>query len=562
MTPGRTPPEPRESATWTCVGRRYYAPLLVAQFPPELPFGFVGRVLPTTEPVDLTVEAYPIASHQALALLHGARAVASAELAAGTGGETTPELEVERAAAEEFGRAVARRTQELWKVGICWVATGSSRPRVEAVRMRLAERLGGLGFRTRVPRYETGAALTPPGLDGSEERPSGYWQTLPTDGVATLFPFADESVVEPRGVLVGLSLGDASPVFLDRWRHSSHSWAVFGTTGSGKTFAAGLLLMRTRWMRPDTSIVILDPLGEFGAFVRSLGGAVLDVAKGGAGRLNPLDPATTGGDRREKAGRVGTMLRALFPSLTDEESSVLDAAVSRLYDRGPDVPTLEDLAQEIGHDPHGLGRPATLLEVFRSGSLRAANGPTTVATDAPVLSVDFRGVPEDQLPFHLSYVLDWAYGRMRDRPGPKLLVVDEAHLLLRHGATAEFLDRVVRHVRHFTGGLLLLSQSPEDFLRSESGESVLRNLYATGFLRLPEVSENARRFFGLTASEAEWLPKARLPREVGYSESLWRVGALHLPLAIIASTPEYEFLTDALGTAPGSEHRSSPAGGL
>src|SRR5208282_523002 len=146
-----------------------------------------------------------------------------------------------------------------------------------------------------------------------------------------------------------------------------------------------------------------------------------------------------------------------------------------------------------------------------------------------------------------AYVLDWAYGRMRERPGPKLVVVDEAHLLVRHPPTAEFLDRVVRHVRHYEAGLLLLTQSPEDFLVLPSGRSTLRNLYATAFLRLPEVSSTAREFFGLTSSEAEWLPKARLPRTAGYSESLWRVGDLHLPLALVASTPEYELLNATLG---------------
>jgi hypothetical protein len=60
------------------------------------------------------------------------------------------------------------------------------------------------------------------------------------------------------------------------------------------------------------------------------------------------------------------------------------------------------------------------------------------------------------------------------------------------------------------------------------------------------VSRETREFFGLTAAEAEWLPKARLPADAGYSESLWRIGELHLPLAIIASTPEYLFLQRTL----------------
>jgi hypothetical protein len=540
------PGEAVETATTDRVGQRYRAPLLVRELPPEVPFGFLGRVLPTTEPVDLLLELHRIPADRAIEMVERARSSAEVELVRPGPGAESARLEVERASSQELGRALARRSQELWKVGILFVAGGSARLRVEAVRVRLSDRLAALGFRTRVPRYEVAGALRPTELSVPDSRPRGFWHTLPSDGVASLFPFGDETVLEARGILVGLALADASPVFLDRWSHASHSWAIFGTTGSGKSFAAALYLLRSRWLRPSLDLIVLDPLGEFGEFVRGLGGEVVRLADPKGGRMNPLDPVTTGGDRREKAARVVAMLRALFPSLRDEEAARLDATVMRLYDRGPSVPTFDDLLTEVDRDSPANGRLATLLEVFRTGSLRDVNGPTTVRTDGSIVSIDLSGVAEEHRAFHLTYVLDWAYGRLRGRPGPKLVLVDEAHLLARHGTTAEFLDRVVRHVRHFEAGLLLLSQNPDDFLSTSSGRSTLRNLYATAFLHLPEVSNEARAFFGLTGEEAGWLPKARLPRAAGYSESLWRVGDLHLPLAIVASTPEYEFLTRRL----------------
>jgi uncharacterized protein DUF87 len=549
---------PVEASTWWRVGRSYRSPLLVRQFPPEVPFGFLGKILPTSETLELLVEAHRIPSATALELVQGARAVAEAELAAGGNGGQTAELEVERASAEDLGHAVARRTQDLWKVGIRFVVIGATRPQVEAKRARLSERLSTLGFRLRVPHYQVREALLPPDLTNTEPRPAGYWHTLPTDGLASLFPFGDETLIEPGGTLLGLALSDASPVFVDRWAHASHSWGIFGTTGAGKSFAAGLLLLRTRWLRPDVSIAILDPLGEYSSLVEALEGSVIRVADGAGARLNPLDPVTTGGDRREKAARVGTMIHALFPSLRDEEIAELDAAVTQLYERGPEVPTFSDLRERVVERCGPSTRLLTLLDVFRSGSLRSLDGLTTARPTEAIVSVDFQGVPDDQLPFHLTYVLDWAYGRLANRSGVKLLLVDEAHLLARHATTEEFLDRVVRHVRHFQAGLLILSQSPEDFLVRPAGRSLLRNLYATGFLRLPEVSTEARSFFGLTGAEAEWLTKARLPRETGYSESLWRVGELHLPLAIVASTPEYEFLESTFDR-PGSAREASGA---
>ncbi|MCI4328872.1 MAG: DUF87 domain-containing protein, partial [Thermoplasmata archaeon] len=349
------------------------------------------------------------------------------------------------------------------------------------------------------------------------------------------------------GVLVGLLLDDASPVFLDRWSHASYSWGVFGMTGSGKTFFTALTILRSLWARPELDVVVLDPLGEFVGLAEALGGTAVAVAGGDGVRWNPLDPATTGGDRAEKAGRVAAIVRALFPSLRDEEAATLDAALRRLYGRGPQVPIFSDLIEEVERSPGDTGRLRSLLEVFRSGSLRHLDGPTTGGWTPGLTVISLVGVPESQLPFHLAYLTDAVYGRVRDRTGPKLVVVDEAHLLARDPSTSLYLDRLVRHLRHYDAGVLLLSQNPDDFLGTDAGRSLLRNLRATVLLRLTEVSEGTRSFFGLTSVEADWLPKARLPKEAGYSEALLRLGPSHLPLALLASTPEYEFLVGALG---------------
>jgi hypothetical protein len=48
-----------------------------------------------------------------------------------------------------------------------------------------------------------------------------------------------------------------------------------------------------------------------------------------------------------------------------------------------------------------------------------------------------------------------------------------------------------------------------------------------------------------TDAEHEWLPRARMPKEAGYAEGLLVFGIWkwHIPIAVVASTPEYEYLT-------------------
>ena len=525
------------------------APFLLPHLPPEVAFGFLGRLLPTTTRAELRLQLHRIPPERALTLLDRAQAVAAAELASGasTEGARPVELEREAESAVEIARRVAAREQELWRAGLSVHALGTSPVRAERTRSELLRGFRSTGFRYRVPTFEAGPAVGAPDLSGTEPRPAGYWHTLHTDGVAAFYPFVDEAVTEPTGILVGLALDDGSPVFLDRWTQASYSWGIFGTTGSGKSFFTALTILRSLWMRPEIDVVVLDPLGEFVGLARGLGGRVLTVADDRDGRWNPLDPASTGDDRAEKAGRVGAILRALFPSLRDEEAAALDAALRRLYDRGGPAPEFSDLLEEVARSPGEAGRLTSLLEVFRSGSLKHLDGPTTLTWASGLTVVSLVGVPEGHLPFHLAYLLDAVYARCRSTAGPKLLVLDEAHLLVRDPTISAFLDRLVRHLRHFETGVVVASQNPDDFLGTEPGRSLLRNLRAALLLRLPEVSAGAASFFQLTPAEAEWLPKARVPAEHGYSEALLRLGPAHLPIALIASTPEFELLRTLLG---------------
>ena len=541
---------PPEGTSWVWRHRTVLMPILLTALPPEVPFGFVGRVLPTGDDAGLDVEIHPIPPPEALRLLEASESVARAELHRGETGESgrTAELTLEAESAAEFGREVAARRQGLHRVGLVVRAIGPSWASADRTRVRTVRRLRELGFRTRGTRYDAAAALAAPTFDGGPRRSAGYWHTLSTDGAAAFFPFIDESVLEPGGILVGILLDGGSPVVLDRYRHASHSWGLFGATGSGKSFAAALWALRSLWMVPELELYLLDPLGEFGRLAERLGGTHLRVGPEDPLAFDPLAPPNPGTDGATAAARLGVLVRALFPSLRDEESAALEAALGRRTDRSPEVPSFSELREELLSGSTDPGRLPTLLEIFRTGSLRHLDRPRAGPPPRLPVVYDLAGVPEGQRAFHLTYVLDGLYDRLRATDRPKLVVVDEAHLLLRTPGTAEFLDRLVRHVRHYRTGLLLISQGPDDFLQNEAGRSLLRNLRATLLLRTPSVSGEAQRFFDLTDAEAEWLPRARLPREAGYAEGLLRFGPAHLPIAVLASTPEFDLLRGAMGS--------------
>lgn len=105
--------------------------------------------------------------------------------------------------------------------------------------------------------------------------PLGESTLMPSSSAASGFPFATNNRNEGSGIIFGTSADDGAPVLLDIWNWSSHSSAILGKTGSGKSFYAKTLLLR--WALTDTDlgqVIILDPKKEYGEPVESLGGDI------------------------------------------------------------------------------------------------------------------------------------------------------------------------------------------------------------------------------------------------------------------------------------------------
>lgn len=540
-------------------GWRWTAPLLVRRYPRELSVPGLGPVGRSDLTATTVIRLRPVSHAEALRRVREDRAHTEAE-AASLRSESDPRASTLRLEAEGTllleEELVARRTR-LWDVLLGFAGRGSTETEARASLRGLQEALPELGFRFH-PSGHRAAELTWALSVGGPLDPE-LMHAVPHEGLAALLPLWEDHLEEKDGVLLGVHARHGTPILTNRFRHPSHSSLIFGQTGSGKTYASALGWMRLRLFEPDLSIFVVDPLGGLAHVVRELGGPVLRVGAGTLA-LNPLDPATTGGNVRTKAARVGAMLRALFPSLTDEEVAILDTTLSGLFSRGgarppgsvgtdPGVantprapPRLSDLVAELRRRSPPPARLLTLLSTSVDGSLQGLDRSTDVDLSSRLLGFDLSAAAPSELPFFLLLILDLVYGEIRRRPGPKLIVVDEAHYLARAPGTAEFLDHLVRHVRHFQAGLELISQNPEDFLSSESGRSVLMNVDSTLLLRLKDGGTSLAEVLELLPDEIAFLQQASLPDRAGFSEAIWRCGTHHLPLAIVSSETENELL--------------------
>ena len=155
---------PRVGRSWWSRGSRVDAPVLVTGLPPSVPFGFLGSILPTSEASELRLTLDRLPQSQALSLAEKAAATAEADLETRVNrtGARPSELAHDAGTARDLAAGLAAGEQDLWSTGLSFHAYGNARAPAEQARLRLVHRLSQLGFRCRVPTFETDLLSTEP----------------------------------------------------------------------------------------------------------------------------------------------------------------------------------------------------------------------------------------------------------------------------------------------------------------------------------------------------------------------------------------------------------------
>ncbi len=403
--------------------------------------------------------------------------------------------------------------------------------RCAALGARLAE-LGCHGSWLRHRQLDGWRATQPIGLS-----PLGWVRDVPSSALATAFPFLRNGLPTSGGVLLGSNLLESGLVFLDPFAsgHPNANAVLVGTSGAGKSYTAKLLVAKCA--AEGVHVRCIDPADEYRTLVGGLGGEVLAVGLGSASRVNPLDlHAPPGADplaaRRDTVARLLPVLTLLAgrpagphrdPELRPGEVAALEASLLALYaaaglpgrDPDPDPsaqPRLQDLVArlEAGRTRGLAGR----LRRFTEGAYGSLlDQPTTVRLDAPIVAFGLRSLAaygDALLPAVVSMLLGHLQGELLRRPGPRrLLVVDEAEVLLRHRPSAVALEGMSRRLRKYGAGLLVISQVVEDLLGSPSGSVIVRNSHTKVLLRQEPVAlARVSEAFGLSRGAADLLQHA------------------------------------------------------
>jgi type IV secretory pathway VirB4 component len=549
------------------VGGQHVASFAVVGYPREVHAGWLAPLLTWPGRLDVALHVEPVDPVTAAARLRKqlARLESGRRRDDDRGRLADPHVEAATEDAYDLSARVARGEGKLFRVGLYLTVhaptAGALAEDVAAVRALAASLL--LDAKPATYRSLQGwVTCLPFGLDLLAMR-----RTFDTAALAAAFPFTSPdlpapdptSVAAPAGVLYGFNVGSSGLVHWDRFGCDNHNAVVLGRSGAGKSYLVKLEALRSLYRGIDVAVV--DPEDEYARLAAAVGGALVRLGASGV-RLNPFDlPIATRPDGRRTAPAdalirrclfAHTMLAVLLGELTAADRAILDRAVTATYHAAGitgdprtwtrPAPLLADLAATL----HGLGEPAAAdlaarLHPYVGGAFAGLfAGPTSTRPEGHLIVFSLRELPDELKPAGTLLVLD-AVWRQIANPAirrPRLVVVDEAWLLMRQPAGADFLFRMAKSSRKHWAGLTVATQDTADVLATDLGKVVVANSATQILLRqAPQAIDEITRAFDLSDGERQFL----LAADKG--QGLLSTGTQRVAFHTIASPAEHFLVT-------------------
>ncbi|USN57391.1 MAG: ATP-binding protein [Candidatus Peribacteria bacterium] len=390
----------------------------------------------------------------------------------------------------------------------------------------------------------------------------GITRSTITSSMAGSFPFISQDIIHDTGILYGVNLHTGGLVIFDRFRKGlpNMNSVVLATSGAGKSFTVKLEILRYLLMGID--IIVIDPENEYKSLIDKVGGTYINIATNSQQYINPFDlpPAIEdveygeGDILRSHIMNILGLMKILVGEMSAQEEAILDKALQNVYalkgidfsttdysDKQP--PMMEDLLQVLQGMEGGEDLSLKISKYVTGTFGKIFNNETNVDLNSQLTVFSIRDL-EDALKTPAMFnVLNYIWTKIRSHKKPRLIICDEAWIMLQHDISANFLFGLTKRARKYGAGITTISQDIEDLVRSPYGKPIISNSAMQILLKQSTSSIKAlSEIVGLSEAEKQRLVASNI------GEGLIFTGDQHVAIKILASPEEEQFITTDVGS--------------
>ncbi len=534
------------------LGGTFVRTLFILTYPRYLSPGWFSSIINFDSATNLSIFYHPIDNSSILRQLRKKLGDVGAQiqLEAEKGAPRNPALETAIEDIENLRQAIVQGTEKMFRVSVYITIMANSEKELNDTENKINSFLESKLIYPKPAHFrhfEGYECTVPVCLDRL-----GYGTLLNSTPASTLFPFISANLTQNTGIMYGINLINNSLVIFDRFSLENANMCVFGTSGSGKSYAVKTHAIRELMMGSD--ILIIDPENEYEYLAKAVGGESYKIAVASKDHINPFDlpiitsDETVGEVFRSHILNLIGLIKILLGGLSPMEEVTIDQAITLTYasrninpeadTANENMPVLEDLVNVLNTMDGGANLAAKLYKYTKGTYGEFLNHPTNININNKFVVFNINDLEEELRPIAMYILLNYVWNSVKKVMKRRILIIEEAWLLMKFKESANFMLSFAKRARKYYLGLTTITQDLDDFLKSPQGIPIITNssikvLFKQSTATIKQLTETLQ----LTEVEKNLLTQI----EIG--SGLFLAGDKHTLIQVVASYTEDQLIT-------------------
>jgi conjugal transfer ATP-binding protein TraC len=534
------------------ISGKYARSFFVLSYPRFISVNWLAPIIGLDAPMDMSMFIYPMDTADIMKKLRNKVGQLESTIAMNSekGNVRDPMLETAYQDIESLRDRLQQGTERYFRFSLYFTLYADNQKDLDQYSATLESLLGAklIIAKAAMLQMEQGFNSTLP-LGNDELAIATNMNTQP---LSTTFPFVSSELTSNDGILYGINRHNNSLILFDRFQMENANSVVFAKSGSGKSYAVKLEILRSLML--GSEVIVVDPENEYKHLSDAVGGSFLSVSLNSNSRVNPFDlPRSIEGETNEDILRSAVinllgLMNLMLGKLDPTEEAIMDRALWETYakkDITPasnftniEPPTMQDLVEILGGMVGGESLAQRLTKYTEGTFSGIFNQPTNINLNNQLVVFSVRDLEENLRPIAIYIILNYIWNVVRSSLKKRILVIDEAWWMMQHEDSAKFLFGMAKRARKYYLGVTTITQDVSDFLQSPYGKPIVTNSSIQLLLKQsPAAIDLIAETFFLTEGEKYLL----LESDVG--EGIFFAGLKHVAIKIIASYMEDQIIT-------------------